>query len=318
MSKQCKKCGAYVPNEYAFCNMCGSAEFIVAGAQPQVNAGQPQPTAYNNAGQSYGYQQMPGNQPLQYAAPQNSQPTQPYQYGQVAQQPKKKKKTGLIIGIIIALVIGAIVFGIIGLAVIGACVAQDETSTGSINNDVVGNVDDYADESEDNSYESNNKKEITYTKGTFDGLKYVNEWADIEFVLPEGYTDADYSLYSASENESTECGGYFISKEKGSFIYFAFEEIPKFSFVDEEDYIEVATKNYTNELGPTCKTGEIEYRMVAGCSYAKVRCEFTASGQDFVNDLYVRKVDNYMVVISAVSLDGSTNNVLVSKITKAN
>lgn len=316
MNKQCKKCGAIVPNEYAFCNNCGSSEFIVAEAQPQVNVAQPQPNQYN-AGQPYGYQQMPTDQPYQPVAPQNPQPTQPYQAPQMPQQPKKKK-TGLIVGIIIALVIGAIIFGIIGLAVIGACVAREETATGSVNSEVIGNVDDYADESKDNKYESTDKKEVSYTKGTFDGKEYVNEWADIKFVLPEGYENGDSSLYTASENENTECGGYFISKEKGSFIYFAFEKMPQFSFVDEEEYIDIAMQNYSKSFGSSCEVSKTSYRTIAGNAYAKVSCEFTSSGQKFVNDLYVRKIDGYMVVVSAISLDSATNEVLVSKITKAN
>ena len=318
MDKQCRKCGAFVPSEYGFCNMCGSADFVVADAQPQVNvnqpqanvygnAGQGQPSAYNNAGQPYGYQQMPNRQPWQNTVPQNPQPAQPYQYAQPTQQPKKKSKAGLSVGIIIALIIGGIIFAIVGLAVIGACVASEETSSGSINSGVVGSAD-----------ANDNEKNVPYTKGSFDGTKYVNEWADIEFVLPEGYSDADNSLYAASQNETTDCGGYFMATEKGSFIYFCFEKLPAFSSMDEDDYLDVVAQNYGDAMGAggSYKVGSTYYTtIIGGHTYKKISCEVTTAGQTFKNDMYVRKIDDYMVGISVVSLDSASNDALVKQIT---
>ena len=140
MNKQCRNCGAIVPNEYTFCNNCGSSNFVVAGTQPQAhvgqpqpnqyNAGQPQPNNFNNGGQPYGYQQMPANQVWQPVAPQNYQPPQPYQVSQIPQQPKGKK-TGLVVGLIIALIIGSMIFAIVGIGAVISCAIQKEESKGN-------------------------------------------------------------------------------------------------------------------------------------------------------------------------------------------
>lgn len=133
MNKQCRNCGAYMSSESLFCSKCGGSDFVVFETQPQANvygnAGQGQPSAYNNAGQPYGYQQMPNSQAWQNVAPQNSQPAQHYQYSQESQAPKKK--TGLVVGIIIALIIGSMIFAIVGIGVVVSCAIQKEESKGN-------------------------------------------------------------------------------------------------------------------------------------------------------------------------------------------
>lgn len=287
MNKQCKTCGSNVPAEARFCQACGGAEFItnnVPTNQPVYNQNQ-----YN--------QQPPVNQTWQPPAPQNK---------------PKKKKTGLIIGIVAALIV---------LAVIG--VIAEKTLQNQGYGDNIGNNGDYgynigeSNGNTDNSFGENEEK-LYYSKGNFDGSVYENKWADIKFTLPAGFSDADSSTYMAAENSNTECGMYFMADDTMGLIYICYEKLPTFPVYDEEEYLDSAMKSLENISGVTYKTPDTySTATIGGYAYAKAECEFNNGNGDFANTFYVRKLDNYMIVISAIGVDFEYNDALVANITTA-
>ena len=127
----CPNCGNPVADGQAFCANCGAAQNMqtTIPEQPPVQPAYEQPPVqntyeqpqqpqqpqqpYGQPQQPYGQPQQPYGQPQQpYGQPQQpyGQPQQPYgqPYGQPyapAQQPKKKSKKGLIIGIIAAVLV---------------------------------------------------------------------------------------------------------------------------------------------------------------------------------------------------------------------
>ncbi len=172
--------------------------------------------------------------------------------------------------------------------------------------------------SSDSSEEAPEK--IYYSKGTFDGSVYINEWANIKFELPEGFSDADSATYNSAESLHTECGMYFIADDTTGLIYISFEKLPVFPVYDEEEYLDVAMKSLQNSSGDgvTYKTPDTYTTAnIGGYTYAKSECAFNNSNGDFANTFYVRKLDNYMIVISAVGVDFSSNDALVNCITTA-
>lgn len=285
MNKQCKTCGSNVPAEARFCQVCGGSEFITNNNQ----------SAYN---QNQFNQQHPVNQTWQPPAPQNK---------------PKKKKTGLIIGIVAAV--------LIVLAVIGAIAEKTFQDQGYGDN--IGNNGDYGyniGESNGNTDNSSgeNEEKLYYSKGNFDGLVYENKWADIKFTLPAGFSDADSSTYMAAENSNTECGMYFMADDTMGLIYICYEKLPTFPVYDEEEYLDSAMKSLENISGVTYKIPDTySTATIGGYAYAKAECEFNNGNGDFANTFYVRKLDDYMIVISAIGVDFEYNDALVTTITTA-
>lgn len=306
MNKQCKACGANVPNEARFCQKCGASDFMmfepeqtnvldstyvqynippVANSNNQYDTIPPavnQNTQYQNI-QYQNYQQAPEIQ-------QNWQtPVQPIQ--------PKKKKTGLIIGI----VVGVIAFFVV-LGIIGAIASQN---------------DSYYDDYYSDDYYADDYDTVEYTKGYFDGTTYINEWADISLELPEGFVDTDYDTYSSMENATTECGAYFMAEDTSSVIIICFEELPSFPVYNETSYLDVSMSNLEAEVDVYYYYDDYYTTTIAGYDYTTVTVGFDNGYAEVVESVYVRQIGDYMVFISAVSLDEATNDALVSMISNA-
>ena len=288
MNKQCKACGANVPADARFCQVCGGAEFItnnVPTNQPAYNQNQ-----YN--------QQPPINQIWQPPVPQN--------------QPKKKK-TGLIIGIVAAVLI---VLAVIGMVAEKAFQDQGYGDNTGNNGDYNYNIGESNGTTDNTS--SENEEKLYYSKGSFDGSVYENKWADIKFSLPEGFSDADTATYMAAENSNTECGIYFMADDTMGLIYICYEKLPTFPVYDEEEYLDSAMKSLQNVSGVTYKIPDTySTATIGGYAYAKAECEFNNGNGDFANTFYVRKLDKYMIVISAIGVNSGYNDALVANITTA-
>lgn len=288
MNKQCKACGSNVPADARFCQVCGGAEFITNN----VPINQP---AYN---QSQYNQQPPVNQTWQPPVPQN--------------QPKKKK-TGLIIGIVVAVLI---VLAVIGMVAEKAFQDQGYGDNTGNNGDYSYNIGGSNGNTDNSS--SKNEEKLYYSKGNFDGSVYENKWADIKFALPEGFSDADTATYMAAENSNTECGMYFMADDTMGLIYICYEKLPTFPVYDEEEYLDSAMKSLENVSGVTYKIPDTYSTATIGdYAYAKAECEFNNGNGDFANTFYVRKLDNYMIVISAIGVNSGYNDALVANITTA-
>lgn len=288
MNKQCKACGTNVPADARFCQVCGGSEFItnnVPTNQPAYNQNQ-----YN--------QQPPVNQTWQPPVPQN--------------QPKKKK-TGLIIGIVAAVLI---VLAVIGMVAEKAFQDQGYGDNTGNNGDYGYNIGESNGNTDNSS--SENEEKLYYSKGNFDGSIYENKWADIKFALPEGFSDADTATYMAAENSNTECGMYFMADDTMGLIYICYEKLPTFPVYDEEEYLDSAMKSLENVSGVTYKIPDTySTATIGGYAYAKAECEFNNGNGDFANTFYVRKLDNYMIVISAIGVNSGYNDALVANITTA-
>lgn len=163
------------------------------------------------------------------------------------------------------------------------------------------------------------RSKVEYTKGTFDGSVYTNPWADIKLVLPEGYSDADESAYLSTENDVTECGVYLMADDTMGIIYICYEKLPAYPVYNEEKYLDVALESIESVPDITYQTADTYSSiMIGGYPYTKAECEFSNGYGDFANTFYVRKLDKYMIVISAYGIDAEANDALVSNITTVN
>lgn len=295
--------------------------------QPPVNQNW-QPTEQNwQAPANQGYQQQPPvNQNWQQPAnqnwqqPVNTNPQPPMNQGWQQPMPQnkpKKKNTGLIIGIIAGVVVL--------LAIIGA-VAEKAFQSQDYGNDYDYSYnDDYSSDSDydfslNSSEESSSyvEEKVDYTKGTFDGAVYTNDWANIKLNLPEGFSNADAATYAGSENASTDCGAYFIADDTLSAIYICFEKLPTFPVYDEEEYLDAVMNTLSSVTEITYQTNNsYSTSMIAGEFYKKASCTFQNAYGTFYHNFYVRKIDNYVVVISTMGVSDSAADTLANTVVKA-
>ena len=302
--KRCQSCGANVPEEAKFCQSCGSSQFVFDNPTPTGNFyNYPYQPAQNQNTSNQFYNQQPVNSQPEYQ--------QSWQQNIPVTQPKNKK-TGLIIGIVAAVLIVLAAIGMISEKVL-----QDQ-GYGYYNEDVDFDYDFTTSESLISSNVNTAKDDVEYTKGSFDGTTYVNKWADIEFSLPKGFSNADLATYSAAENSTTECGMYFMADDTMGLIYICYEKLPTFPVYDEEEYLDAALKTLKNISGVTYELPDTyTTAVVGGYSFKKAECKFNNGNGDFINSFYVRKLDNYMIVISAIGVNSGYNDDLVANITTA-
>ena len=145
-----------------------------------------------------------------------------------------------------------------------------------------------------------------------DGTTYINEWANLKFVLPEGFADADASVYAQSETATVDCGGYFMSQSTGEFIYFSFEKLPIFSSYTAEEYLD-SSKNFLQSTPELTFTYEDTYgqKVIAGQTFSTLKLTKANAGVAFESYLCVRIEGNYAVCVSATSIfEGNATNLL--------
>ncbi len=157
---------------------------------------------------------------------------------------------------------------------------------------------------------------VEYTKGTFDGTTYVNEWADIKLTLPSGFSNADSDMYSSAEDEVTDCGVYLTADDATGCIIISYEKLP-LSIYDEKDYLDSTKKLILeNQVGITYEVVDgYSTTDIAGYSYLAMKADFNNAYGDFAQTIYVRKLDKYMIGIVVIGTSIASNDALVNNIT---
>lgn len=306
--KKCNSCGAMVPDDSRFCSECGSSDIVSIPEEPVVQqptpAPQPAPTYSQPAPQPAPQQTAyPAGGYAQPAAPADNSAQGSYQqaapqpgYGAPAgnpvppaggvQQPgaypyaaqpnaapvKKKKKTGLVIAIVLGVlfIIGAIVL------FIGARIAKKALE----NMDPNAYIDELISEFEDGLIDDTTPADqtddgapaVAYTKGELVGDVYTNEWAGIRFTLPEGFVNGSAEDYDDSSDLYTDaCLVAEDNDDNG--ISFIIEEAGGFAGKSEEDFLTDITEDSLDEdmVSQGWAFGDFYSMPIAGSSYRAIK-----------------------------------------------
>ncbi len=320
MNKQCKLCGTLVPFELNFCQMCGSTEFIAVPDDNQTVVLNETNNPYLNNQTEYA-QNVPNQQNAFNNQPSNLYNQQGWQ-PPVQQAPNKKKKNGAITAVIVIVVL--LLLAGIGNAAEKKLQAEKNTEKTTTTEPKV-NSDASVSESASNInadfQEQETEKESVkgigeYTKGAFDGKTYTNEWADIKIEIPQGFSNADEATYAAGENSVTDCGAYFIADDTMSLFYICYEKLPSFPIYDEESYLDVVMEGMKKQTGVKYEiSNNYSKTDIAGYTYTVAECNVENGYGDFVQSMYVRKIDGYIVFLCAISESTTVNNELVNTVT---
>ena len=216
---------------------------------------------------------LQASQPQQYTAP--AQPQQYAQPQQPAQKKKNKSKTIAIVAVVLII-----------LAVIGS-VAQktfQQQGYGQSDNDAV--VNNYDDNNDNDNNDS--ASEITYTKGTFDGTVYTNEWADLKFDATTDWVNASADMYANFEGEeSVECGVMLIDSYNTKQVIVCFEDLGGVSITAEE---------YLSNASGAMQQAYTQQNLTSTFSTAY---DTTIAGETFVAQTVTFAESNLVVITSA-------------------
>lgn len=215
----------------------------------------------------------------------NQQPMGP------SQPPKNKKNVGIAIASII------LIFFLVGMGFLLGRTSQNNDSSGS------------------NTKVAEEVPKVEYTKGTFDGTTYINEWANIQLTLPEGFSNADSEYYTSSENETTDCGFFMASDTSYGSLIISFEKLPAIPKIDEEEYLDIV-------MDQLAQTTDIAYEVtdnyttktIANQTYLTANCPVKNGDIDLVQTYCVRKIDNTMVAIIVTGFYTEENNKMLENI----
>lgn len=302
--KLCPNCNNTIEDSSVFCDKCGM-RFAVQNNNPVNYAQQPQ--------NQQNYSQQP-----QY----NYGADQPQYQNTAPQTPPKKKKTGLIIGIVAAV--------LIVLAIIGS-VAQkafQNQGYGDVNNgnDSTPSYDFSIDEpsindNTDSTTESNVSDAVTYNKGSMKDGWYVNEWANMKFDANSNWTDGstdEYASYAGDPN--TECGVILNDPINGKQLVICFEKLngPSAS-VTEDEYLDIITSSLKQQYADANLTCTVADYFDATIANEKFRtAKFTFDGSTMVQEFHVRKYDGYMIFIAVMAQDNFDASTVVNNIRAVN
>lgn len=287
--KICPNCRNTVEDSAIFCDKCG-ARFTVQN-NAQINYSQQPNSQFNYTQQPNNYG---ANQP-QYQQPIMVQQTQP-----------KKKNTGMIIGIVAAVLI---ILAIIGSVAQKAFQDQGYGDGGGTDYTPSYNfsTDGSSSNNDTNSTTGNNDSDIkTYNKGSMVDGWYVNEWANMKFDANSNWTDGSADEYGSYEGDpNTECGVILNDTVNSKQLVICFEKLngPSTS-ITEEAYLDIITSSLKQQYADasiTCAVDDYFDTTIAGEKFKTAK--FTFDGSAMVQAFHVRKYDGYIIFVAIMAQD---------------
>lgn len=208
-------------------------------------------------------------------------------------QPKKKSK-----GIIVAIIAVILILFFIGIGFALGNNSQSDNST-----------------SDGNIKTTENLPKVEYTKGTLDGTTYTNEWANIKFTIPEGFSNADSEYYETSETLVSECGLYVVSDTSYDTLIIGFEKLPAVPKVDEEEYMDIVMEQFAESTDVIYEIPDsYTTKTIANQTFLKATCQVKNGDIDLVQTYCVKKIDNTMVYIIVSGFYTEENNKMLENI----
>ncbi len=303
--KICPNCSNTVEDSAVFCDKCGT-RFAVQ----------------NNTLANYA--QQPSNQPNYVQQPQYNYGTNQPQYQNTAPQtPIKKKNTGVIIGIIAAVVIL--------LAIIGSVAEKAFQNQGYGDGDEndytppysFGTSDSSSDAETDIAIDNNVFDVDAYTKGSIVDGWYVNEWANMRFDT-NGWINGTEELNEASENDSnTEWGIMLYDEESLKQISIVFEKLHNLDDrLSESDYLSEQLDVATSYFEQLYQSVDLDFdfsdyydKTIAGEKFKAVKIGFISiDGLSLVEEVCIREHDGYLICVSILAQNSFDANAIANNI----
>ena len=330
--KICQNCHCAVDDDAKFCDNCGGnvfGEFGQPGSYSPGFVGQEDehtvlmPNGFgqvqqnaDNYGQAYGQAygqpaQGMGGYPQNYAQPPLNAGAYTPPYGAQgavgSRQPKKSKAP-----VILAVIGGLFVFGIVALTVIGVFSSNSKNETSVLDNqDVLESVVEALSSGDDDvEEETKSDAPLSYEAGTVENGVYENKWADLRFVLPEGWAEATQSAYETYEDENTTCDFYAINESYELLAVVVIDLSSQWdaNLYSESRYLKEVVDGIAEGLEVELEKDVEQYDVsVAGTDYLTSDVYAESSGVQLCITCSLRRIGDYIVLINCTSMDGESN-----------
>lgn len=165
-----------------------------------------------------------------------------------------------------------------------------------------------------NESQALDRKYIEYTKGSFDGTTYVNEWANLKLVAPEGYYEAMDDFYNGAETNTNLDYGLYLMDQNNHFCIIAYEKLTSAS-ITEKMYLEATVNRIISsyeEAGVSASSDRQYGQFASGLPFTYGHVEFAGNGITVVESMYVQRYGDIMCCIGIVGADRASNDQLMS------
>lgn len=297
--KICPNCNNTLEDSAIFCDKCGTR--FATQNNAQVNYAQ-QPNNQTNYTQQQQYNYGVNQPQYQQVIPQNQ---------------SKKKNTGMIIGIIAAVLIVLAIIGSVAQEVFqdqGYGQSDGDYYTPSYTYGDSNSSDEGNGSTTDNDVSNDTK---TYNKGSVVDGWYINEWANMRFDTSGGWTDGSAEEYGSYEGDAnTECGIILNDATNGKQLVICFEKLngPSVS-ITEEAYLDIITSGLKQQYADaslTCTMADYYDTTIAGETFKTAK--FTFDGSTLVQAFHVRNYNGYMIFVAVMAQDNFDASSIVNNI----
>ncbi len=310
--KLCNSCNASVEDNVRFCPNCGCADFrFNNGEAPTelLNEQSNSNAAFNNAngfkgqGGSFSSNVNSNNSNSQYGSYPNSQnnnsqnnvnngnnyisPNSANQTGTVPVKQKKKKRVGLIVGIIVFLFVLCIVGGLVKTV-----------------------------------FSSSSGKSNPYVQGVIENGVYTSSWANLKFDMTTGeWTEASQEYYDYYVDENTVCDFYTMRSSDSALVAVLSIDISDAvdkSFVSESSLLKSMSDSIKDNAGSVMEQTEPIETQLCGDSYYV--SSITLGDEYFHTCItsYLRRIGNHVLVINVTSPSKEDNYNIANLFVPAN
>lgn len=170
------------------------------------------------------------------------------------------------------------------------------------------------DNSQKDDIQNNNQttqEEIAFSYGEFNGNIYHNNWADIKCYLDKDWKQVSKEKYDLYKDENTTCDFIAMSNDGSQIAILLIDLSNNQSLVysSEDELIKDFSLRISNRIEKP-KISENQYQMLGNQLYLYSDIEGKTSEKEICITSYIRKKDNYAIVVNISSVNAEKNHVL--------
>lgn len=155
------------------------------------------------------------------------------------------------------------------------------------------------------------QEEIAFSYGKFNGNIYYNNWADIKCSLDNNWKQASKDNYELYNDENTTCDFNAISNDGSqiSILIIDLSNNQSLLYSSENELIKDYSSGISKKI-ENSKVSVIQYQMLGNQLYQYTDIEGKISEKEICITSYIRKKDNYAIVVNISSVNSEKNHVL--------
>lgn len=297
--KFCGNCGAKLMENADFCGNCGNKVEITQTSEEMESTvsifDKPEVHSNNENKENSTYWALPTEDNLSNVSNNNAY--------NATQHQSQKTKTGLIVGIVAAVLL---VLAIIGMTAEKTLQNAEKRKTGNITQtEEKVDYSSYLDDEEE--------EEKEYEKGTLTATSYESEFIGVKYTAPDGWalaSEAELSKMPTDVKTTWEMQAF--SSLDGSNVMIAAEKLPT-SNMTESMYISSLINTLKNNTMITATNiKEDGSTIIAGEEYKILTYTGTQNGISYTQTFYLRKINTHMIAVTITSTGTSNEDILSS------